>query len=143
MFLRLVLILFSCAFVCASGFPLCPAGMAGAAELSRLEKEAWQAWSDAARSLGLQTELPLKARGGEAAGSEQDKEPPAEASTPILSKDLSTYILYVSIFVILILIILNLRDNLWSRSRSRRLIREGDDFSPAASAVARKPNPAR
>jgi hypothetical protein len=133
MFVRLVLALFLCAFVCAPAFPLCPAGRAAAAESSRLEREAGQAWSASARSLGLQTELPVKAR-AEAAGREKDQGLSAEGSAPFLSQDLATYILYGSIFVILILVSLNLRGSLWSSSRSRRLIRGEDGSNRAAAA---------
>jgi hypothetical protein len=132
--MRLVSVLFLCVFVCAQVFPAFPAGVAEAAEFSGLEREARQAWSASVRSLGLQTELPVEAQAGEASKSAKYREAPAEASAPLLSEDLAAYILYAALFVILILIILHLRGNLWSSSRARRLCREEEAPGPAAAA---------
>lgn len=82
------------------------------------------------KSRNLQTEMP-------AAKQEMRKEdlPPRDLPNPDLSfnQQVMKIILYGAIIAILVVIAMNLRGNLWSESRSRRLTREAEEEIGAAA----------
>lgn len=98
-----------------------------------------KAVKDASRAKGLQTELP-----GDKAESGTDKSPGKDWNfDPDINVDGRTaaswarMVLYAAIAAIVIIVLLNLGDNLWSRSKSRRLIHKEREEEEAASTVAR------
>ena len=91
-------------------------------------KEAGVAAHDAAVALGLQTELPASAH--------KDKTTFLNLlSLPIVSPALANSIFWIAVMVILAVIAMTIRDNLWSASRSRPLIRKEEEAAPAAMAA--------
>ncbi|CAK7072388.1 MAG: hypothetical protein DELT_01938 [Desulfovibrio sp.] len=99
-----------------------------------LRREAESAVRRAERSLSLQTDIPKGS-----ARIQKDAKPDAGrgASMSIRSiEGLAQGILYVAIGVIIVVVLMSLKDNLWSSSRSRRLShKEEEEAKPAATAV--------
>ncbi len=81
------------------------------------------------RSLGLQTKIPTDA----APIKEENKYVPDRP--PIIPADIAQIVLLVAVAAIVIVIILTLRDNLWSSSRARKL-RHTDEEETAPIATA-------
>ena len=109
-------------------FSLPPGELSSDAELTR---EAEGAVRRAERSLSLQTDIP---EGGKTI---QKENVPLEITPPSarFSQGMAQAILYGGIAVIIIIVLMSLKDNLWSSSRSRRLEHEEEEAVPAAAAV--------
>ena len=83
------------------------------------------------RAMGLQTELP-----GNGAGRKIQTTPPELPRPAVFSPDIARIILWSSLAVLLIVIALNLKDNLWSSSRSRRLSHtDTEELTPEATTL--------
>lgn len=94
-------------------------------------REAGEAARHAERSLSLQTDLP---EGGKAIQKANVPGGPPSFSTGF-SPEMARIMLYIGIGVICIVVLMSLKDNLWSSSRSRRLGREEEEAVPATAAV--------
>ncbi len=93
-----------------------------------LAQEAREAAHKAAGSLGLQTELPASAHKNEPLPSES-------LSVPFISPDIARLVLWAALAVVVLVILMTIRDNLWSASRSRPLSRAEEEAAPAAMAA--------
>lgn len=99
---------------------------------AELTREAANAAHRAERSLSLQTEIP---EGGKRI---QKENIPLEVTPPSVrfTQEMAQIVLYIGIGVILVIVFMSLKDNLWSSSRSRRLEHgEEKETLPAATAV--------
>lgn len=97
-----------------------------------LAREAKDAVRRAERSLSLQTEIP------EGGGTIRKENVPLDLPAPSLGgvESIAKIVLYAGIATIIIVVLMSLKDNLWSSSRSRRLERgEEEEAAPAAAAV--------
>lgn len=90
--------------------------------------EAQRAALAAARSQGIQTELP-----DPKAPRKQKPVPPPEAR-PKFSPEAFRYTLWVCVILIAVIILMNIKGNVWSNSRSRRLRLEEEDTAPETTA---------
>ena len=118
--------------ILAALFFLIIAGYSGDLRASPGETEKLQTAVRAGeRALGLQTELPKnETRPMRTTPSEPPFRPMG------FSPDIARIILWSSLAVLLIIILLNLKDNLWSSSRSRHLSRaETEELTPEATTL--------
>ena len=90
-----------------------------------------------ARSLGLQTELPSDQPIRTENRIDPDRSRNLDLSWLRFSGDIATIMLWVAIFIIVVVIVMTLRDNLWSSSRSKHLSREeqAEENAPTATAA--------
>jgi hypothetical protein len=90
----------------------------------------------AVRMLRLQTELPE----GSAIREENKRQPPSgrpDGSSLILSPDTARILFWIAVAIIIATILMSLRDNLWSFSRSRNLRRDEEGEGASAGVTAR------
>lgn len=117
-----------CAFAAA------PQGGQAAPDQS-LARQSERAWREVSSMRNLQTELPLDRK-----YSMREENRPREKTRGDSSwnwnvnQDFFKILLLASILIILVIIAINLKDNLWSSSRSRRLTAEEEEqIAPAAT----------
>lgn len=94
--------------------------------------EAQRAALAAARSQGIQTEFPAPK-----ASRRLEPFPPPEArpkDLPSVKPDSLRFILWVSVILIVVIVLMNIKDNVWSDSRSRRLRLKEEDTAPETTA---------
>ena len=105
------------------------------AQNSALARQSERAWREVSSVRNLQTELPLDRKHHMREENRPREKMSGDSSWNWnLNQDFFKILLWASILIILVIIVLNLKDNLWSSSRSRRLTAEEEEqIAPAAT----------
>lgn len=129
----LACMIFSCLPVIAAPSPL-PEGFSPSPQADAENaafREVLEAIRYIERSHSLQTKIP------DGSGSMRRENDNSVIKPPSVrfSEDVARIILYAGIAAIIVVVLVTLKDNLWSSSRSRRLMREEEITAPAETAV--------
>lgn len=100
-----------------------------------LAQKARTAAHKAADSLNLQTDLPADVAALARKGGSYSVDMPNMSSFPLFSANVASGILWAAVVAILIVVLMTIRDNVWSASQSRRLSRAEKEAVPAAVAA--------
>jgi hypothetical protein len=117
----------------AAAVPLPCALAAAPSPDSTLSRDSERAWREVSAARDLQTELPLDRKDAMREENRPHEKTRADASSWNLNRNFFRILLWGSILIILVIIVLNLKDNLWSASRSRRLTPGEEEYAAPAA----------